>query len=126
MNTRSVTCINRAEKGRYANPAWVLCFGAYGWTRLLVYASSLESALDECVDWIADNAPGLLCSDQVTEAFDSYMAENPEASEEEGMEYAGVDMTCAGNAGDYIASWEWCVALENASPKQIADYVHGR
>ncbi len=48
---------------------YVLYFGAYGWTQLRVWANHLEDALDECIDWIVDNAPGLLADDQVAEEY---------------------------------------------------------
>jgi len=124
---RELTMINRPDKcvhTRWATRAFILCFGAYGETRLLVYARHLEDALDECVDWIAENAPGLLMNDQVAEAYHEAIAEGK--SEEEAIEEAECDMTIAGNAGDYIASWEWGIVGEDLTPKQIADYVHER
>jgi hypothetical protein len=93
-------------------------------TRLLVYARHLEDALDECVDWIAENAPGLLANDSVKEMYDEAIAEGK--SEEEAIEYAEQDTTQAGNCGDYILSYEWGIVGEGLSPKEIANYVHER
>lgn len=97
---------------------FVLCFGAYGWTRLLVWASSLDDALDEAVDWLADHAPGLLADEQVREAYRKAMAgkgpDDPEAVEAAQSE-AEQDTTCAGTCGHYLNSWEWGIVAENPS-----------
>lgn len=119
--SRKITMINRKE--RYLS-AYVLAFGAYGSTQLLVYAGSLEDALDECVDWIAENAPGLLCDDMVNAEYRLAIAEG--CSEDDAHERATADMTCAGNCGNYIASWEWAIVLDRASPREISAYVHAR
>ena len=52
-----LTIINPSNRD-YARHRYVLSFGAHACTHLMVYASSLDSALEECADWLADNAPG--------------------------------------------------------------------
>ena len=90
---------------------FVLAFGAYGWTVLIVHANHLEDALDEAIDWIAGNAPGLLADEQVAEEYNRAIAEGK--SEDEAQEIATVDTTCGGNAGHYLLSWEWGIVAED-------------
>ena len=104
--------------------AWILCFGAYGDTRLLVYAWSLEDALDECIDWISENAPGLLCNDAVSTAYESAIESGFTA--DQALAEALTDVTTGGNCGDHILSWEWGIVGEDLTPKEIADFYHGR
>lgn len=101
----------------WTDSRFVLCFGAYGWTRLMVYANSLEDALDECVDWIADNAPGLLADDAVHKAYNEAIANG--MSEEAAQGEAEEDTTCAGNEGHYLNSWEWGIVAENPSRADV-------
>lgn len=102
-------------KGRY-----LLAFGAYGDTRLLVWANSLEDALDECVDWIVENEPGLLADEQVREEYERAIAEG--LSEEEAQERAEVDTICAGNYGNYLNSWEWSIVFENPTRAELLEF----
>jgi|SRR5579885_1392820 len=114
----SLHVINFSDR-HWTRHRYVLCFGAYGWTKCLVWANSLDDALDECVDWIADNAPGLLCDDQVNEEYHRAIAEGK--SEEEAQEEATIDTTCAGNNGHYLLSWEWGICAEDPTTKEIHD-----
>jgi len=100
---------------------YVLAFGAYGWTVCLVWANHLDDALDECVDWIADNEPGLLCDEAVQEAYNEAIAEGE--SEEDAMTKAETDMTCAGNHSNYIASWEWTILAEDPDRATLKEIV---
>ena len=115
---KKITLINRKDPSLNA---YILVFDAYASTRLLVYARHLEAALDECVDWIAEHEPGLLCDDAVADEYKRAIAEG--CSDEEAFEEATIDTTCAGDAGHYLPSWEWGIALECATPRQIRDYV---
>lgn len=126
-----------AKNGRpvynYPRTRFLLAFGAYGWTKLLVWANYLEDALDEAIDWIADNAPGLLCNDQVAEDYREALArlteENAALPEEErrseedleseAYDESTEDTTCGGNAGDYILSHEWCIMAEDPSREDL-------
>jgi len=136
--TNAITPINSSDKS-WTRHRYVLAFGAYGDTRLLVWANSLDDALDECVDWIADNAPGLLADDQVAEEYERLMSEGKTCTrcwngaygddvgecldckgegiisltEEEAHEEATIDTTCAGNCGNYILSHEWMILAED-------------
>lgn len=86
---------------------WLFRFGAYGWTTVLVLGGSLEDALDEAIDWLADNAPGLLADEQVKEEYDRLIGVGK--SHEEAAEEAERDTTIGGNSGHYLNSWEWTV-----------------
>lgn len=100
---------------------FVLWFGACGGAKLFVNANSLEDALDECVDWIADNAPGLLCDDTVNEAYNEAISAGK--SEEEARDEAEADTTCAGNNGHYLLSWEWGLVCEDPSFAELRALV---
>lgn len=96
---------------------FVLAFGAYGWTQVMVWANSLDDALDEAVDYIADHEPGLLADDAVAEEYERAIAEGK--SEGEAQEEATVDTTCAGNNGHYLNSWEWTIVAEDPERDEL-------
>lgn len=91
-----------------------------------VYYGSLEDALDEMVDYISAHCPRDLCNDTVQEDYDRRQADHPEESEEDSMSYATVDVTCAGNCGDYILSAEWGIAAENPTRGDMKRLAEGR
>jgi hypothetical protein len=97
------TVVNFSNR-HYADHRYLVSLGAYGWTRLLIWADSWDDAVDEAIDWCAKNAPGLLCDDAVNEEYKRAREEG--LSEEDAQERATVDTICAGNYGNYIASWE--------------------
>lgn len=94
---------------------WLFRFGACGWTTVLVLGGYLEDALDEAIDWLADNAPGLLADESVKEEYDRLISEGK--TEEEAWEEAEQDTTSGGNATHYVNSWEWTV---NKNPGRAA------
>lgn len=49
--TQQITLINPTCRGDYKS-FYVLWFGAYGWTRLHVYADHLEDALEELYAYV--------------------------------------------------------------------------
>lgn len=104
--------------------SYLLWFGAYGDTLVLAYANSLDDALDEAADWLADNAPGLFIDDAVEEAYQEAIARG--LSEEEAIEEAEVDVTRAGNEGRCLASWEWGIVAEDPSKAQLIAIARGR
>lgn len=87
----------------FTRQSFVLCFGAYGNLHVLVYADHLEDALDEAVDWLEENAPGMLLDrdDEPTNDDDA------------------IDLTCAGNHGRWLPSWEWGIAAENPTKAEL-------
>ena len=96
---------------------YILAFGAYGWTRLMVGANSLGDAIDESIDWIVDHAPGLLCDEQVTEAYQEAIRAG--MSEEKAAEEAAVDTICGGNEGHYILAWECNLIVEDPTRAEV-------
>lgn len=117
-----IVIVNGSDRA-WARHRYILAFGAYGWTRLMVWANGIDSALDEAVDWIAKNAPGLLCDDTVQYAYKFAIGEG--ISEERAQELAEQDTTCAGNAGHYIASHEWFILAEDPTRAQVLE-IQGR
>jgi hypothetical protein len=113
---RKITPVNASDKD-WTRHNYVLAFGAYGDTLLRVWGNSLDDALDEAVDWIADHAPGLLADDEVNDEYKRLVSEG--MSEEEAQEEATVDTTTAGNAGNYLHSSEWTVVVEDPSRADI-------
>ena len=97
---------------------YVLWFGACAPTKLLVYANSLESALDECAGWIEDNAPGLFCDDAVADEYEGRVAAGD--SVETAQEAAEVDCTVL-DRGHYLSSEEWGIHAENPTRGQLAE-----
>ena len=111
--------VNPDEREIWPN-RYVLQFGAYGGTLLLAYGDCLESALDECVDWLEEHAPGLLCShEQMAEAYAEAKRDNPDATDDQLHDLATVDLTCAGNHSRYLPSWEWMIAAENPTRETL-------
>lgn len=100
---------------------FVLCFGAYGWTKLMVWENNLQDALDTAVDWIAEHAPGLLCTNEVNTAHNEAMASG--MTEEEAWDSSEIDVTRAGNCGDCISSSEWGISLENPTRAELVDFL---
>jgi hypothetical protein len=119
---REIVLVNPDDKS-WTSHRYILCFGAYGWTRLMVWANHLDGALDEAIDWIADNAPGLLANDEVQEAYEAAIAEGK--SEEEAAEEAEEDTTRGGNCGHYLNSWEWGILAEDPTREDLKNLIKG-
>ena len=111
-----VTLVNPSDRD-WTRHRFVLAFGAYGWTQCVVWANSLDDALDEAVDWIAEHAPGLLADDSVREEFERLVAEG--ATEGKAWEDATVDTTRAGNSGHYLLSCEWAIVAEDPTRSEM-------
>lgn len=99
---------------------YILWFGAYGDTNLMVWANGPESAFEECVGWIEDHAPGLLCNESVHEEWERAVADGK--SEDEAWDIATADTTPA-DGGNYVASWEWGIALEDPSRQELDAFL---
>jgi len=131
---RRVLMINPTER-RYYDHAYVMWFGAYGWTRLHVFASDLEDALETCAAWLADHAPGLITKSG-DEQWNELMAE---ACAERGLAWPipeDADLEPYHEAEDGAMSdqtrtesgWinEDCgMALKDPTAKQLYDYIKG-
>lgn len=113
-----VVPVNPNDKN-WTRHRFILWFGAYGSTRLMVWANHLEDALDEAIDWLVENAPGHIVDDQVNEAYNAALAEGK--SEEEAIEEAEADTTTGGNAGNHILSYEWGIVAEDPSRADVLE-----
>lgn len=95
------------------------CFGAYGWTKVRVWADSLDDAFEIAVEWLDDNAPGHLIDltqDDYNEAAKDLgldPASEDEDIQNEIRETAEADLTHIGhttlNHGQFLTSYEWTV-----------------
>lgn len=111
-----IVAVNGNDKS-WTKHRYILAFGAYGWTRLMVWANSLDDALDVAIDWIAENEPGLLCDNEVKEIYDQAIADGK--NEKTAMKEAEVDTTQAGNESHYLNSWEWSILARDPTRAQI-------
>lgn len=116
-----VILINPIDKEYVNGNSYVLCFGAHGSICIMVYATSLEAALDLSVDFLSDNFPGVLADEQVAEALSEAISEGHDP--EESREIAEMDTTVAGNCGNYLNSWEWGISLETPSRSQLVEFI---
>lgn len=116
----SIVIVNPNDRS-WTRGRYILGFGAFSPTYLMVWANSLDGALDEAIDWIVQFAPGYLCDEQVTEEYQAALAEG--LSEEDAIERAEEDTTCGGNCGNRIVSDEWCIVAENPTRKDILDML---
>ena len=119
-----INIVNPSER-EFTKHRYILWFGAYASTHCLVWANNLDDALDECVDWLAENAPGLLADEEVQaeykREYEAAIAEGlgEEEACERAIEVSEVDTTHAGSAGHYLHSWEWGITAENPTRKEI-------
>jgi hypothetical protein len=120
MTTKDLVIVNGTDRD-WTRGRYVLWFGEISPHYLMVWANGLDSALDKAVDWVADNAPGLLADESVAEEYQAAIAEGlePEAA----FEKASVDTTCAGNNGHYLLSWHWGILFENPSRVEIKSWL---
>lgn len=113
---KNLEIVNPGDRS-WTRHRYILWFGAYGWTRLMVWANSLEDALDEAIDWISVNAPGLLADEQVAEAYREAIARG--LSDEEAQQEAEIDTTSGGNCGNYLNSSEWGIVAEDPTRAEV-------
>lgn len=118
MPKTPIIVVNPHDKNP-SQTSFVLVFGAYGSTYLLGYGS-LDTVLDECVDWIAEHQPGILATKEVHEEFERLQGEG--MSEEDAWEISAMDTVCAGNSGDYLNSWELSISLENPTKTELVEF----
>jgi hypothetical protein len=133
--------------GRYAylvNPVdrdwtkhrFVLWFGACAPTRLMVWANSLDDALEEAAEWLAENAPGNIMKDWEEE----HKALVSEVCEERGITFpdgfdalpdeakwaicdeAESDLTRTESG--FLTSYEWGIDLEDPSRADLDTFLY--
>lgn len=91
---------------RHKGELFALQFGAYGWTKLLVWARHAEDALEEASGWLAEFAPGIFVDqEQLEELEKEYREENPDADDDDVANEAYADLTYTESG--YIPSYEW-------------------
>jgi hypothetical protein len=124
------------SKGWSDDTQFELQFGAYGCTRVRVWADHLEDAFERAVEWLDDNAPGHLVSlelGDLKEALTDVVGTGPEGETHVAcdattisqfwdilgddddlarvLERAEAGLTPIGhttlNNGQYVCSWEW-------------------
>lgn len=136
---RSIVLVN-PENRSYTENRFVLAFGGYGWTRLMVWERSLDDALETAAEWLAEHAPG-----HVMECgSDEHTALVREACEEAGLAWPMPDDIYDGTHPEYeraiesaesgmvhcdrgvMISDDWSVALENPSRKELEQYLYPR
>jgi hypothetical protein len=116
---KKIDVVNASDRD-WTKHRYLLAFGAYGDTVLMVWANSLDAALDEAIDWLVVNAPGHIVDAQVYDEYkhciDSGM------SEDDAREAAEADTNCGGNCGNYILAYEWQVLAEDPTRAEILTF----
>lgn len=110
-----IEIVNPGDKS-WTKHRYILWFGVCGPTTLLVWANSLDDALEECGDWLHDHAPGHFCDEQVNEEYQAALAEG--LSEEDAYERATEDTTTL-DSGHYLPSWEWGILAEDPTRAEL-------
>lgn len=119
----------------YDRHMFILWFGHFTTERYVIYANSLEDALDEGIDYIAEESPGLLANTAVQEEYERLRVEWEKTHgrdyDPEGNDYvleteAEEDTTSGGNAGDRIASDEWGIVAEDPSDDELREIADRR
>ena len=96
---------------------YLVSFGAYGGTHVLVYANGAEDASEIAINYVAERWPGLLADEEVAGAYKEARAEG--LSEEDAQQQAEVDTVCASSDGiHYVHSWEMSI-LEDPSREYL-------
>ena len=126
---------------RYPRHRYVLWFGAgYGpATNILVYADSLENALEGAAQEIAERWPGLFTEPDYQDTFEDLIGEGELPSDfvfdPSGL-YGRIDEETYGKIRDHaeadltytesgwIASWEWGIVAEDPSREQLLAIAH--
>jgi hypothetical protein len=107
--------VNSSDR-EWTRHRYVLWFGAYGGTRLMVWANDLDSALELAGEWLLHYAPGHVIrhdSEDLRTLISEAREENPDLSEDSVYELATADLTYTESG--YIVSYEWGIDLEDPS-----------
>lgn len=131
-----LTIINPNDRN-WTRHRYVLWFGACGPTHLMAYANSLDDALEECGEWLAKHAPGLIMAAWGEE----HSALVKEACEEAGLTYPPPSDVCADmdhhyqdaqqsaesdltyTESGYLTSHEWGITLEDPTRSEIKAFI---
>jgi hypothetical protein len=111
--------VNPSDKDG-AKHRYIIALGAYGWTKLLVWANSLDKAIELSIDWTADNEPGHLANEAVHDEYQNAIAEG--LSEEKAQERAEVDII-QGDHGNCMHSWEINLVVEDPDRATLKEII---
>lgn len=132
----SAIVIVNPDQRDWARHRYVLWFGAYASTRLMIWANSLESAIEDAAEWLAEHAPGHLMAPNSPEYIDLLR----DACKDHGIEwdpdrfYGGIDSEIEAVIQDaeadltytesgYLTSYEWGICLEDPTREDLASFV---
>jgi len=117
--SKGLIFLNPASKD-YAKHRYILWFDAHAPTYFVVWADSLQDAIDEVADeWMEKNAPGWFMDEPIEENYKEALEEGMD--EGQAQEHATVDMTPVGGYGRYISSEDWGIEAEDPSRERILE-----
>ncbi|HEY6033237.1 MAG TPA: hypothetical protein VIV58_03230, partial [Kofleriaceae bacterium] len=100
---------------------------------LLIGAAGLDSAIDEMIDWIAENEPDMIVTAQVNEEYRRLVIdrgldpnEHDSRGHDEALQEAEADTTQGGNASDYLSSEDWRIVAEDPSEADLVKFGRER
>ncbi len=123
---------NPEDQDHFDGDKFVLAIGT---VKCVVFGHHLDSALENCVDWLEQHAPGVFADDEVRDAYNDKERElielamksgckredlDKDAIREQADEYATVD-TIYLDPGHYLHSWEVNLIAENPTREQLAE-----
>lgn len=118
-----LTIINPNDRN-WTRHRFVLSFGAHAPTHLMVYANSLDDALEECGEWLLEHEPGHFhdpdYSGVATEKACTQCIPN-EVFCDDCQQVAVTDMTYTESG--WLLSWEWSITLEDPSRAEIKAFI---
>lgn len=88
------------EDSKYTRQRYIIQVGTNKPTNILVWANSLDTALDLCADWAVTNAPELLADVYVEAEYNRLLGTG--MSDEEAREESVGPTLRIGNVGNYI------------------------
>lgn len=132
---RDVYLVN-PENRDYVSSRFILWFGAYGTTRLMVWENHLEDAIETAAEWLAKYAPGHIMpmwgddhKELVKEACEDEGISFPEgfeALEDEKKwaicESAEADLTMTESG--FLTSYEWGIDMENPTRAELDEFLY--
>jgi 5'-deoxynucleotidase YfbR-like HD superfamily hydrolase len=100
---------------------FVFWFGVSSPTYILAYGRGIEDALDEAIEWVGNNKPGLLCDKEVADLFKEYIAEGE--TEEDAQNMSEADTYHCGDNNHYVNSDEWRIIFENPQRAELKAWL---
>lgn len=114
-----IHAVNSTDK-HWTSDRFLLAFGATGSVLCLAWANSLEDALDACIDYLEDKAPGLFCHDQVSDIYEAAIVRG--MPHDDAYELAMQDTISGGNHGCLLHSWEVNLLATNPTRATLLQY----